>query len=257
MDFSRVLLACFIAMLAWGARAPFSLAAGFQDQGLFEKANKLYYSEKYEEAAKIYGQLAGLHPALAAFKFNLGNADYRLGKTGPAILAYEKARLLDPRNEDIAKNLDYVRNRLEYRIEDKRNWYVRAGQKILGQFTEQEIALAAAAAFFLFMISVCLPLWLKGILPFGPVQKTLLALAVFTLLIFAAKCIEMRVMRGAIVMTGKAEVRFGPSEGDRVAFRLGEGLKVYVVDHRDGWSRILLTSGEDGWIKNSQIEEVL
>ena len=80
---------------------------------------------------------------------------------------------------------------------------------------------------------------------------------VLSILTFAAKRVEVRVMRDAIVMVKKAEARFGPSDGDRVAFRLGGGLKVFVVDHRGDWSRIILTSGEDGWIKNSQIAEVV
>ena len=71
-----------------------------------------------------------------------------------------------------------------------------------------------------------------------------------------AKQIDTSVMRDAIVMSKEAEVRYGPSENDQVAFRLGEGLKVYVVDHREDWSRVILVNGDGGWVQSNQIAEV-
>jgi len=227
-----------------------------QDHTLFEKANKLYYGEKYAEAQKIYDDLFKRYPDYGALAYNLGNTYYRLGNTGPAILAYEKALLREPRNRDVDKNLKLVQAGLEYRIDDKRNWYFRAAEISIKKLTESEVALLFAFAYFLFVAGFLIPLfWGRG-LRFGLVQKTLtIGLFIFGML-YAAKCVELRVLRDAIVMAKKAEVRFGPSDGDRVSFRLGEGLKVFVVDRREGWSRIILTNGEDGWIKNSSIAEV-
>ena len=45
----------------------------------------------------------------AAALFNQGNADARQGKTGPAILNYERALLLAPDDADITANLRVVR----------------------------------------------------------------------------------------------------------------------------------------------------
>jgi len=231
-------------------------ALSSEDAALFEKANKAYYSEKYADAQKVYEDLFKRYPDYGVLAYNLGNTYYRLGKTGPAILAYEKALQRDPRNKDISKNLKQVQTGLQYRIEDKRNWYLKAAEISIQKLTEAEVSLLAALAYFLFVCAFLIPLFLGQGLRFGVVQKAFtLALAIF-LMLYAAKRVEMRVIRDAIVMAKKADVRFGPSDGDRIAFRLGEGLKVYVVDRREGWSRIILTNGEDGWIKNNSISEV-
>lgn len=227
-----------------------------KDLELFEKANQFYYGEKYGEARKLYADLAERYPGYGALAYNLGNANVRLGKTGPAILAYEKALREEPRNSDIQKNLDYVRSRLPYKLEDKRNWYLRAGETVLKKLTEKEVDLLAALAYLLFMTSLLVPLFFRGTLPFGFVQKAFGLLLAAALLLYAAKSVESRFLRDAVVMSKKADVRFGPSDGDRVAFKLGEGLKVYVIDRRENWSRILLANGESGWIKNDAIAEV-
>ena len=227
-----------------------------QDHLLFEKANQLYYGEKYAEAQKIYEDLFQRYSDYGALAYNLGNTYYRLGKTGSAILAYEKALLREPRNRDVRKNLKQVQAGLQYRIEDKRNWYLRAAEISIQRLTESEVALLLALAYFLFVAGFLIPFfWGQGI-RFGVIQKIFTLGLVILLMLYAAKRIEARVVRDAIIMAKKADVRFGPSDGDRVAFRLGEGLKVYVVDRREGWSRIILTNGEDGWIKNSSIAEV-
>ena len=62
-----------------------------------------------------------------------------------------------------------------------------------------------------------------------------------------------RILQEAIVLDPNAAVHFGPAEEDQIAFRLGEGLKVRVIDHREDWSRIYLVNGESGWMQNSDI----
>ncbi len=84
---------------------------------------------------------------------------------------------------------------------------------------------------------------------------------VFTLLILAAlgafaKQVQSNLIREAIVMQKECEARYGPSEHDQVAFKMGEGIKVFVMDRREDWDRILLTNGESGWVKQSDIAEV-
>ncbi len=243
------------AMLLFGGQACAALSAS--DQSLFQEANRLYRGDNYEQAAAGYQKLAAAYPGEAVFQFNLGNAQFRLKHTGAAILAYEKACMLSPRSRDIRANLDFALSQLEYRIEDKRSWYVRAGEDWLGRITEAEVTMLALLAGFLFFGSWALAVWFRAGRPWGGLHKALLIFFLTSLVLFAAKRVETHMIRDAIVMVKQAEVRFGPSEGDRVAFRLGEGLKVYVIDRRQDWSRILLVNGDEGWIQNSKIAEVL
>jgi len=222
----------------------------------FERANRNYRESQYEEAISIYEKLAEKYPKASALFYNLGNSYYRVKKLGAAILAYERALVLEPRNSDVRHNLDYSRGLLEYRIKDKRNWYLRMGDKTLRHVTEREVHSLGLLVYFLFIGSCVFVLFFRRGLPWGWVRKSLLLLTVLFSVVAVVKNMQVRVIRDAIVMTPKAEARYGPSDSDQVAFRLGEGLKVSVVDHRESWSRILLVSGESGWIRKDQIVEV-
>ncbi len=225
------------------------------DVSSFKQANDFYRSGKFEEAAKIYQELAEGHPT-GVFYYNLGNTRFRMNQSGPAIFAYERAMRLEPRNPDIRRNLNYVRGLLEYRIQDKRNWYVRAGENVLEYFTVREINLLWVMTVFFFLAVWASRLWTGREGPWGWRRKTLLALAFVFIGLAILKNIETNVMSDAIVMKGEVEVRYGPSESDQVAFRLGEGLKVYVVDRRENWKRIVLVNGESGWVSSEDIAEV-
>jgi tetratricopeptide (TPR) repeat protein len=227
-----------------------------EERAQFQKANDDYRAGQFREAISLYEGLSKNHPYAAALYYNLGDSYFRAGELSQAILAFERARLLEPRNQDILKNLSYVRGLLEYRIEDKRNWYIQAGEKMLEYFTEQEIGFLWMLTYALLMMSWVGVLFLRRGSLWGWPSRILLVLTVLFFALFAAKQIETRMIRNAIVTAKTAEVRYGPAESDQVAFRLGGGLTVYVVDRRPDWSRVTLVNGEGGWVKNSQIAEV-
>ena len=227
-----------------------------EEAAQFQKANQNYRAGKFAEAASVYQRLSEKNHEIAALFYNLANSLYRQGSVGPAILAYERARLIEPRDGDILYNLNYARSLLEYRIEDKRNWYLRAAEKVLEYFTEKEIYLLAISVYALLMASWAFVLFFRRGLPWGGGRKTLTVLFLLFITLAAAKHLESRVIRSGVVVAKSAEVHYGPSADDQIAFRLGEGLRVYVLERRSDWSRVLLVNGETGWISNDQINEV-
>ncbi len=228
-----------------------------EDRDQFRKANQSYQTGKFQEAVSTYRGLSEKYPKTAVLFYDLGNSYYRAGSLGPAILAYERALLWNPRDADTRFNLNYVRGLLEYRIEEKRNWYLRAAEAALNFVTFEEATLLALSAYALFIGVWVFTLFFRRGLAWGWVRKTLLSLTVLFFALWGIKQFESRMLRDAVVLAKQAGGRYGPTEGDQVAFRLGEGLKVYVMDHRADWSRVMLTNGESGWMKNDQIAEVL
>ena len=227
-----------------------------EDQRIFLKANQDYQKAKFQEAANGYKQLAEKHSNVGIFFFDLGNSLYRLGSIGSSLLAYERALALDPRNEDLRYNLNYVRGQLEFKMEDKRNWYLKFLDGFLRFFKSEEIIFLAGFIFLLFISTWVFSLFFRPNSSWGTGRKGLLVLSLISIGLASLKQGQSRFMSDAIVMQKDAEVRFGPSDSDQIAFKLGEGLKVYVVDRREDWSRVFLTNGETGWMKNSQITEV-
>ena len=75
----------------------------------FKAANALYDAGKFAEAAAAYEKI---EPKTAHVFYNLGNALFREDKLGSAILNYERARQLAPRDPDILANLKFAEQRL-------------------------------------------------------------------------------------------------------------------------------------------------
>src|SRR3982750_4886441 len=75
------------------------------DQDQFARANQAYAEARYDEAAAGYQELVRSGNWNATVFYNLGNAQYRLGNFGQAILNYERALALDPRHPEADANL--------------------------------------------------------------------------------------------------------------------------------------------------------
>ncbi len=235
---------------------PQAFAVSKADAEVFKKANQDYRKGDFKLAAEAYENLSDKYPDQAVFYYNLGNALHKLGKLGPTIVAYEQALALDPRNQDVRANLKFVRGLVQYRVDDKRNWYLKAAQELLNYFTEKEVISLVLFTYFILASGWAFVLFFKNGAPWGIKRRMLLIISAAFFLVGLAKNIETHFIRDAIVTANEAAARYGPSEADKVAFRVGEGVKVYVVDKRDDWSRVLLNNGESGWVPNTQIIEV-
>ena len=82
---------------------------GAAPSAAYEQANRQFAAGDYAAAAAAYEQVLAADGPRAAVLYNLGNSYQRLGRTGPAILAYERARLLTPRDPDLLANLALAR----------------------------------------------------------------------------------------------------------------------------------------------------
>ena len=233
-----------------------AVCSGAETAKTFQEANTSYRTGDYAKAAELYESLVEQEPRVAVFYYNLANTYVRLGKLSRAILDYEKALRLDPRNGDIRENLRYTRGLLEYRVEDARNWYLKATEAVLKYATEREVYVVLLAALFIFLGGGII-YFLRGRGVFwNPWQQFFFIVLLLAALLAFGKQIQSNLIRDAIVMQKECEAHYGPSEHDQVAFRMGEGIKVFVMDRREDWSRVLLTNGESGWVKDSDIAEV-
>lgn len=81
-------------------------------------------------------------------------------------------------------------------------------------------------------------------------------LLIASLVLYGGKYFQDHFYTDAIVASKDAAVRSGPSAKDKIAFRLGEGIKVHILEDGDDWSRVVLNNGDMGWIETSQIAKV-
>ena len=82
----------------------------------FNKANNYYNNSKYLESIKIYESILAGGWESSNLYYNLGNSYFRQNQIGQSIWAYNKALKMDPRNEDLIKNLSIAEAKIKDRI---------------------------------------------------------------------------------------------------------------------------------------------
>jgi len=99
-------MACILVLLTATAWAAPDGVARFERT--FADAAKAYDENRLPDAIAGWQALADEGQALPEVLFNLGNAYYRHGDLGAAILAYRRAQRLAPRDPDIRANLGFA-----------------------------------------------------------------------------------------------------------------------------------------------------
>lgn len=225
----------------------------------FQQANNLYQSGKFDEAAQLYEQIISkdsLHQS-SQLRFNLANAQFRMGRINDAIYNYERALALNPWYGDARANLNVARSKIEYKIEDKRNLFIRFYDLVLKWVPNQFLALVTLVFSLLFLVSAWL--WFRNInrQQFWVFPRSeFFVIFLLVVVLWGAEVFYKTHYREAIVLAPEAEVRYGPSMDNQSLMKLGGGLKVFIVDTREDWSRVLTWNGETGWMKNSQLGRI-
>ena len=124
-----------------------------------QQAAAAYANKNYPEAIELYQQLSKEQGVSSELYYNLGNAYYRNGDNGNAVLYYERSLRLNPRNKEAQANLDFLQTKLKDRfgtdenilstwIREFRNLLSSNGWTILGMVSFALFILGVAAYFF-------------------------------------------------------------------------------------------------------------
>jgi tetratricopeptide (TPR) repeat protein len=235
------------------------LAAAQTDapEEVFARANRLYQSKKFPEAAVLYQQLISRDYVSAELFYNLGNTYFKLSRLGYAIFYYEKARQLDPHDDDIQFNLALSELRLKDKIVTPPDFFVYAYAKVFIH-TLSKTAWAVLTLVFLYVFVAAL--LIRILLPQGRLwrmSKTVMA-AAWSLLfcfgaIFGVRLYSDRMNKEAIILSASADIRSEPDEGSLTVFVLHEGSKVKIRSDKDLWYEIKLKDGKIGWVKYDEL----
>ncbi len=225
----------------------------------FREANELYAGERYDEAAADYESLIEGGFGTADVHYNLGNARYKLGEQGRAVLAYERALRIEPGHEDARANLAYVREQLADRQAPLEDGPLTAFLRGL---------LAAAGISMLEVAASCLLFCLFGVLIVGvlrrrvagwPLRAAVALMVVFVLVttVAAVKIHSARTANDAVVLAKELSARTGPGTEFVLEFKLHEGTTVAVQELRGDWARVTLR-GTDlvGWVRSDGLESI-
>jgi tetratricopeptide (TPR) repeat protein len=215
---------------------------------LFEAANKLYEQGKYPEAAAEYQKLLAAGQGSVAVFFNLGNAYFKSGQIGRAVLAYHQAQRITPRDPDLRANLQFARNQSQGPAAPASRWF-----SWLENLTLNEWTLLASAAIWLFLLLLSVLQWRPAWK--APLRGYVVGVGLALLITGAglsARIYHDRSTRTAVVVIKEAQVRQGPFEESNSAFTAHDGAELDVLDQKDEWLQVSAGPRRVGWIRRDQ-----
>ncbi len=209
----------------------------------FDSANRLYEQGKFSEAAGAYEALLQSGSISPALYFNLGNARYKSGDVGRAMMAYRTAERLAPRDPDVRANLQFVRNQIQGPKLPPGRW-----QQWLARLTINEWTVLTAIALWFWLLPLVLAQWrpgwkptLRGFILTGGIATLVLGICLGAALSAASA-------RTAIVTARDTAVRNGPFDESPTAFTVHDGAELGVLDQKEEWLQV--TAGNRiGWLK--------
>ena len=232
----------------------------FFAQASFETGNKLYQKGDYNGAIAAYESILNAKKQSAEVYFNLGNCYYKLNKVAPAIYNYEKALLLKPNDKDILNNLNFAK---KLTIDEIKEVPKVGFEKLVRDFTANYdyntwawISVGFAFLFLLFFLGY----YFSSL----TLSKRIFFVGMFIILIAILISVFSAVFeknhyqneRPAIVFKEMISVKSEPKSSSSEVLELHEGTKVYVLESFDGWNKIQLTDGTEGWLEKNDIKEV-
>ncbi len=222
------------------------------------QANMLNGNGEYAKAIEIYEQILKTGVESPALYFNLGYAHYKSGSLAPAILNFERARLLAPNDADINYNLELAYSQTVDKIDRVGEvFFVRWINGIKNKASSNTWAI-------LFLVSFSLMVACAGFYFFGqfPIMRKLgfyvgmglFVLCSITLSFSISQKDKLTNRNTAIVFSPAVTVTSSPDERGTELVVLHEGTKVTVVSRLGEWVEIQLSDGNVGWLKNEAIE---
>jgi tetratricopeptide (TPR) repeat protein len=225
----------------------------------------------FEGAVKLYEQLLESGFINGQIYYNLGNAYYRLGMPGKAIIYYRRAERLLPRDADIKANINLLKRDFADRetISQKPEilkvacfWYFYLN---LSEITAITIYIYLALIASILSIIFLRLQWIKKII--------IVFASCFLVLIISLgiKAYNQNSVEMGVVIVNESKIRYGPGEEYEPRFKIHEGAEVRIEEKKDKWYKVYVfvdvedvhdddgkekTELKTGWIPESELGKI-
>lgn len=224
---------------------------------LMKRANEFYVNGQFDEAIKAYETIVQKGYEGTSLHYNLGNAYYRVGKIGYAILNYEKALKLSPDDEDVQHNLNLAQLNVKDKIEALPPFFLfRIWESVLAAFSADGWTILSHVLLILFLFALGFYFFAKNIVQQRAAFYSFVVLLIFFLLSVSLLIVKLNQesnLKYGIVLNTSLTAKTSPDPQGKTAFVIHEGLKVKVEDRVDNWLKIRLQDGQIGWVEKESI----
>ena len=257
MQLRRALVPLVFALTFWAIRISSFANTPTTPQTAFFQANTFYTQGQYAAAAEAYETVLQSGLGSGNVYFNLGNAYFKAGQAGKAILNYERAQRLLPGDPDLAANLQFARSLTGVEGCRPQLWQRIVFPLTHTVATDRFIWLTSAAYTLLFLVFCVYVLW-----PRRPQWLLFVGrgLAVLLLVMTTSLIQQIRTDDGqrqaVILRENETPVRFEPAPSGTVHFSVKQGTLVRIFDTREEWWQVARCDGRRGWIEKAALEEL-
>jgi len=229
-------------------------------QGAALAADSAYKASDYVRAVELYESVLAEGFVSADLYYNLGNAYYRTGQMGQAILNYGRALRLNPSMTDARENLALAESRTVDRITPLPKLFVVRWVDTLCTHISP-VAWRAVWLVLLALVGLSIvALRLGG--SRGLRKAGLIAGVLFFLLLVLATLLLVGSTRRynahseAVVMQPAITVKSSPEGQSTDKLVLHEGTRLTITDSLAGWYKITIADGTTGWCQSNDIERI-
>lgn len=225
---------------------------------LFEEANARYEQRDYTEAVARYETILDEGVESAQLYYNLGNAYFKAGDVGRAVLNYLRAQRLDPADEDIRHNLHFARQFSRVKMEGVQlNPISSFFESIVAPFRLNALAWISSILFILF----CTALAVRYALGFQGIWSRLAVVVTLVLVVAAAGLTTYKyrteyLTRRVVIVAEESPVYNGPTRNADIEFQGAPGLVAEVLAESGDYLNVLFENKRRGWVRRDLVAEV-
>jgi tetratricopeptide (TPR) repeat protein len=231
-----------------------------QIDDLMKKGNDAYQNAKYQDAITDYENLVKDGYEGVSLYYNLGNAYYKDGKLGYAILYYEKALRLSPNDDDIQHNLAIANAKTLDRINTLPKFFIfQWWESLLAFFSVKGWTYFTYILFILILVAAGIYFFIKN--PLVQRYSFFGGLAILVLFILSVVMLAININRdlnvkNGIIIAQVVSAKLSPDTKSNDAFVIHEGLKVKMEDKVDNWVEVRLNDGKIGWLPENDVAQI-
>ncbi len=225
---------------------------------VFDKANNLYESKRYDSAKINYLKLYNKDLISKELMLNLGNSYFKLDSLPHAILFYEKGLKLAPGNKDLLHNLQFCNSLLKDKNSVNKSIFLN---DLVLSFLGKSPNYWAYSSIFLLILSCILFLfyWIIS----NKLHKRIyfysliFSLLIFTFTIFLSAISKSKIKDSnyAIIFSPTVKVMIAPSENSSTTYQLHEGSKAKITDENQQWYEISFNDRK-GWVPKKYLKKI-
>ncbi len=217
------------------------------DQNLFLQGSSAYERGDFAEAREAW---TAPGKTSSGTLHNLGNAEYKLGHAGPAILAWERALALAPGRKNTAANLRFARSQAGL-LEPQHPWHERYSALLSPGvwLTVASISFWGGIAF------LALPPLLKRQRTSWTQAAAVLAIVLFLLTLPALAGLISR-SRIGVVVAADTELRLTPTKEAEVLGKLTAGELARAERVRGNYVYVRGAADRAGWVQRQEFKKI-